>query len=356
MAIFFDLGSINNKKEVILKDHVLCVCSYERQPTINIDKSLIESLEEESIQWALNFGLITKNEKYYEKFCRSKFANLTAHTVPALELKYYKMYILLAMFLFAFDDVLDNIQDVRSQSDEFNFDIIDKTVDVFIHIFQNKYRNLHDIPDVDFPLYIPLCKTLLEFQNLISQYPIDTTLFRERIAGYLRAVVWECIDHENSTRSEETYKFKRRHTIGFPFMFELVFAIQQIKLDESVRNGLMMKRYMEATCNILFLTNDVFSLKKEINAGEVENLVIMMENKLGLENAFHYVVHLLNSEILEIIRLGNLIKKLYQHDEQIIKYISIIEHYIDGHLFWYFDTKRYGDIQYRIEKVNCHGH
>ena len=221
----------------------------------------------------------------------------------------------------------------------------------FIQILEGNYLHLQDIPQFDFPLYGALCETLFEFYQMTKVNQLDMTYFTECVVGYLKAVVWEYIEHDNTLPSQETYMFKRRHTIGFPYFMQLVYAMSNVVLYKEMRVRLLVQRYTEAVRNVLFLTNDILSLRKEIIAGEVENLVLLKRQELGLPQAFSYVKKLLNSEINEVVRIGNLLIKFSPDDKNIGEFVALTENYIDGHLYWYMDSKRYGDIQFKFKKV-----
>lgn len=353
-AIAFDIGYVESPiiGSADLAGYVRCVSPLGLYP--EIDKKNFSTTENLCIQWAVDMGLINKQEKYYEKFCRSKFASLAAHTVPNMPLKDAEMYLLLAMFLFVFDDVLDNLLDLRSTKESIDRKTLDSVVTTFIEILNGHIAQENEIPPIQFPLYSAFCKTLLRFKALANAKHLKIEFFNKRIEDYLKAVIWEFVENEygKNSISEETYSFKRRHTIGFPYLFELVFAMQNIQIGTEIREKLLMQRYMEAVCNVLFLTNDIFSLRKELLAGETENLVLIRckNNALDLQQSFDTTLELLNSEISEVIRLGKVLKKFF-NGEDITRFITIIENYLDGHLYWYFDSKRYGDIKFEMIKM-----
>ncbi len=352
IAVEFDLGSVESEEGTVhLKGHVLCLQPFGLYP--NIDKENINHMEQECIQWAQDIKLIKKGEKYYEKFSKSKFANLTAHFIPDIELKDTKAYLYIIMFIFAFDDVLDNMVNYLPEYGTLNYNKLIDIVQSFINILAGKYKSIVDVPRLAFPLYEPLCRALFAVEQLTRNNHMNTFYFIKSMDNYLKAVVWEHTEHDDITSSQETYMFRRRHTVAFPSTLELVFLMRRVQLSEEKRANLVVKRFLEATYNIIALTNDIFSLRKELASHELENLVIIKRKEYeNLQQAFDYVLHFLNSEISEAIRLGNKLKKIFPDDDQMSEFVLTVKNYLDGHLYWYGDSARYGDLQFTIKRVN----
>jgi Terpene synthase family 2, C-terminal metal binding len=350
-AIEFDLGTIENEKEgpIHLKNHILCQQPFSLYPSI--DKENINDTERESIQWAQDIKLIKKGEKYYEKFCKSKFASLSAHFIPDMKLKDSKAYLYITMFIFAFDDVLDNMSNYLPEHGSLDYNKLITVVQSFVDILSGKYKCIDAVPHLAFPLYEPLCRALFAVEQLTTARHMDTFYFIESLDNYLKAVVWEYTEHDNIVESQETYMFRRRHTIAFPSTLELVFLMCHVKLDREKRTNLVVKRFLEASYNILALTNDIFSLRKELESNELENLVIIKQKECGLQEAFDDVMQFLNNEITESIRLSNRLKKIFHDDNNICKFVKTVQNYLDGHLYWYGDSARYGDPHFKVKRV-----
>lgn len=353
-AVEFDAGLIENKKygTVNMKGHVLCVKPL--STFTNVDKKNISCTEQECIDWAVTHNLIKEDNKYYEKFSKVRFAYFSAYTVPGIKLKNMKIYWVLMIFLFCLDDIVDNVVDHRTKTD-FSYNQLSLAVDIFIGILHEKYKNMDDIPDINFPLYGPLCKTLFEFRHLLHElvyaFELDPRPTIKANLNYLKAVVWEQREHDDHFPSQETYFFRRLHTAAILPCLELIALLHRITLSEEMRENLFMQRFMEAASHHAFLINDVLSLSKEMSTGETENIVLIKQEELGLQKAFDSALHLLNNEILEISRLGNELRKLFPDDSNLLGYVDSVENFSDGDLYWYIGSKRYGDTKFITKKV-----
>jgi len=354
MAVEFNLGNVGNEKlgEANLIGNILCVLPFGLYP--NADIANIYSSDQELTEWAVKINLIRKGDKYYDKFCKN-YASFAAYTIPDFRLNNDKMhaYKYLIAWSFVFDDIVDNMKDHRF--DNLELSKLSNTIDVFMNIFNGKYSNLSAIPTIEFPLYQAQCKALLDFHLLskksIDSYEIKNSYFLKGMENYFKGVIWDQDDNEIS--SEETYMFRRKHTTGAIPIFEYIALMNELTISEDIRQNLLFKRLQEAATNAVYLTNDILSLRKELSNNETQNLIIVktVQHMASVHEAFVQVNKLLNNEIQEIIKLSDKLKRTFPLNKVAHKYIENMENFVDGHLYWYANSCRYGNIKLEFKKL-----
>src|SRR5262249_35048966 len=72
---------------------------------------------------------------------------------------------------------------------------------------------------------------------------------------------------------EDTYIEKRRHTGAIYVCMDLIDIVERIDVPVSVYESPEFTAVLDAACNVVVWTNDVYSLQKERSVGEVHNLV-----------------------------------------------------------------------------------
>ena len=314
----FDVGEVGNEKlgRYRLKCSILCLRPYGLYPNVDIPNIL--NAERELTEWGVKINLLEVGSKYYNKF-HGNFAALSGFFAPDFQFSDNKMRSLMYLntFLFIFDDIVDNIYDHRSNFRE----IIDvKTaVENFISIFKGKYKSLVEIPIVNFPLYIPLCKSILDIQENsvkhIPNYQSNNTYFLKDMITYLNGThleFSEFSERENKKLTESTYLFIRQRVSAVPVIFEFIVLMKEIYLDRKIRKSMLFNRLKEAGNNAISIANDMLSLRKEINFNEVTNLVLVKVNRKGmkLDEAFKHVNIFLNDEIEDVAEIGHKLRNL----------------------------------------------
>lgn len=349
----FDLGLTGSESlgYAHLKGNVLCALPRGSFPQPDLEN--IQKAEKGLLTWAVNIKLLQEESKYYKKF-QGNFAPFSAFFAPNLKFTDPQMdaFMLLAAFYFVFDDIVDNVVDHRETKSLLTASDLENVVNKYINLFKGNPRLLPDVTPVEnFPLYVPLSKCILDFQEKCSEsipeYQNIRQFFLQDMEEYLKWVIATYNESGDSNVTEESYLFMRRYFSGAAPTFEFVALMNGINLQEDMRNNNMFKKLKETALNIISITNDIFSLKKEIKNNESGNFILVkvLQSKLPLDEAFRQANVFLNTEIKSFINLNNALRSAFPCDQQLHKYISSMANMIDGHLRWYEHCKRYGTIQ-----------
>ncbi len=301
------------------------------------------------IVWALKIGLIQENDKYYKKLLNVETTILSAFFSPDIELDKLNLNSYLQLFFFAFDDIVDNKIDFERVDQHREFA---KVTDIFIDILAGKYEEVNGLPNFNFPLFIPLCHALMVIRFEAISSGIDITYFIKRMAAYIKAVAWEHFNPpEPESLSKESFKFRRSITAGVYPTIEAVNLIRKTNIFETVRNYPLYKKIIQQICDHVFLVNDIFSLKKEIINGEKNNLILIKAHKYSLQASFNKVVQKANELVIEFNKSCSLLEMTFPNDTNLLNFILSMKYFIDGHIYWYEHSKRYGDIEFKYYKV-----
>jgi len=341
-----------------LTGEIYCIKPFGQYPKPELEK--IPQSEADLTQWAERINLIKKSDKYYEKF-RFNYASFCALFDPLSDLLSGKVMGLSRLngFYFGLDDVMDNTKDHNiCETEEIRNDIV-KGINIFIDILKNKYKDLSSIPDLKMPLFMPLCRSLLGFHqtsiDYIPNYLERNYYFVKYMTEYLQSVLWVYKEQSYDPPSEASYIYRRSLTIAVYPTIEYMALMHDITLTKEIRQNIYFKRFQEAGCHAVFLTNDTLSLPKELKLGEQENLIILKtlhKPALSISEAFKLVNDILNDEISDIMKLSYQLQMSYPEDKELNRYINLMEIAVDGHLFWYGNCKRYGEVKLIYKKMS----
>lgn len=176
--------------------------------------------------------------------------------------------------------------------------------------------------------------TPLEWQNRII---VSITKCFEAIAWEIRNSI------NNQIPRVEDYVINRQHSGSVFVCFDLVERGGRRYLPAEVRNGLFTDLINSAS-NIANWTNDILSLKKEIDDGEVHNLVICMQkhNQVSMQDSLEQVKKMLDHELSKYNELKKEFLNVNKpYEEEIQKYIFGLEFAVRGQYEWGLNTGRF---------------
>jgi hypothetical protein len=166
------------------------------------------------------------------------------------------------------------------------------------------------------------------------------TRLEELFAGYL----WEAINRwKKMTPSLSTYRTMRETTIGLYPQFVLHELADGVRLEPEVLNHPALRRLMAATCNAVGLANDLFTYEKEMEQGEVHNVVlsIMGTESLGLDEAVRRAVQLHDDVVRAFLAAEAELPSFGAADERVRRFVAMLRCWMRGHLDWAQLTGRY---------------
>jgi hypothetical protein len=171
--------------------------------------------------------------------------------------------------------------------------------------------------------------------------------FIQGFEGYVRACLWEAVNRVgNRVPSLAEYVEYRRHTSAVYVFFALIELVEQVSLPADVRKHL---RALEIRANDgVCWVNDMSSLDKELRAGDVHNLVIVLQHEYGLsiQAAMEQAARLFNTRMREYVELEQRLPSFGAAiDEQVQRYLKGLRCWVRGNMDWSFETGRYGYVR-----------
>ncbi|PTI46692.1 hypothetical protein BU060_10545 [Staphylococcus succinus] len=284
-----------------------------------------EEIQKVTIEWAKEFNILQKdNSKKYEKQNIGYLASRVQPYDSFQDVRITSDFLLLTCMLDDYSDKVKNPKEFKEYSNKLinvlrNID--DYEVDPFINGWHNWWERARK-------------GTPIEWQNRII-HSIDKCF---------ESIIWEIENEfENYVPNIENYIEKRQHSGSVYICFDLVERGDATFVTANVRNK-DFEELITSANKIANWTNDILSLKKEIDNGEIHNLVISVqkENDCTIEEALLNVKELTIEEIKKYSLLKN---KLYENNKpfnsNIIKYISRVENAVRANYEWSLTTKRF---------------
>lgn len=150
---------------------------------------------------------------------------------------------------------------------------------------------------------------------------------------------------------EETFKL-RRESLGAAPAMDFVESLARMEIPWHIRELPEIQRYFRLTLELSLFANDLMSLRRELEMGDVNNTVMayQKEHGCGWDVAIDYVVKLFNSRGRDVMDLADVIIRLPQvtrlpaaDGANVRSYLTALRQLPYGYLEWHFVTGRYDD-------------
>ncbi|CAG8501165.1 13804_t:CDS:2, partial [Cetraspora pellucida] len=230
-----------------------------------------------------------------KEFKGSKFGSFICYTFPTASFERRCLAIDFVNWSFFVDDLVDSKKYLRNPRK------IKKELDKFLTILDNK------------PQEITNEEWQLNFRNSVSLY-FD--------ACYLNALN-KC--SQDLPKSVEEYLKIRRNSGGVLPVFDFIEPLLGIKI---LCNNLDLKIFINHCIDHICFINDLYSIKKELTEGEVDNIVVVLQyaNQYSLQEAIDYAVMLTNNRMTQIKEVFDNSSRfsLEMDDHNTIKYVNAL--------------------------------
>jgi hypothetical protein len=176
--------------------------------------------------------------------------------------------------------------------------------------------------------------------------------WRSRFIGHIAhgaaAAHWEAQNRvAGIVPAEADYIEKRRHTGAIYVCMDLIDIVERILIPVDVYASRAFQAPLEAACDVVCWTNDLYSLEKEAALGEYHNLVMIVEHARGLSRA-DAVLHVAEQISARTRRFCELEPELLAafpaHADELTKYLAGMRSWMRGNLDWSRSTKRYREL------------
>ncbi|MEV8100534.1 hypothetical protein [Kitasatospora sp. NPDC085879] len=173
-------------------------------------------------------------------------------------------------------------------------------------------------------------------------------LWKLRFATHTRSYAMTyCSDAANSRNSGPldlaSYRSFRRNSGAVKTCIDLIEASNRIRLSKHHEGNRRIFDLQEAANDIICWTNDVFSLRKELMHGEMNNIVAVLRSE-GCETwkqAMNRTLEMIEQRTHDLIAAKSDLLRPHATRGDLLNYISGIENWISGSLRWHQESSRY---------------
>lgn len=288
-------------------------------------------VQEGTIDWARRFHLLQR-ESAYRRLSRLQYGMLTARAYPTAPPAILQAVTDWCTWLFLLDDQCD---------------------EAGIGHDPGQLRQLHKgllavlsgiAPD---PHAEPLANGLWELYTRLLMHAPEGWLarFRRSVAQYFAANVWEATNRrEGQVPDAATYRAMRPYTSAVYPCLLLIELAEALHLPADVHDHATVQVMAQMTNNVISWANDLVSLEKERQSGDVHNLVIVLANegRLTLCTAVERVAELHDAEVRAFITLGQRLPSFTPAvDRDLSRYVLGMRFWMRANLDWSLAATRY---------------
>ncbi|WP_225858863.1 terpene synthase family protein [Streptomyces albicerus] len=287
-------------------------------------------------EWVRSTGLVHR-EAARERFDRADFGWFAAAVYPTADAPQLDLMAEWFAWLFLVDDQLDDGRFGRSPNR------MRETVNQMRAVLEG-----HGRCDAAGPVLPTAVASLADLWERTA--PQAAPEWHRRFVRHLEeclrtAAVWEAGNRISGTvPSEETYIANRRHTGAIYVCMDLIEIAERISLPDAVHTSPEFTSALDAACNVVCWTNDVFSLAKERSRGEVHNLVHLVGHHRGLDQraARDHVCTVIAAETdLFLVAEAKVLTAFPDQTADLVPYTAGMRTWMRGNLDWSRRTKRY---------------
>ncbi|MEH1953066.1 terpene synthase family protein [Nostoc sp.] len=302
----------------------------------------VDVLEEYALEWVLRFNLLA-NELSYQRFCKAKFFLLAAATYPSCQLEELKIANDLLSWLFIWDDQCD-LSDLGKQPE-------------LLKGFHNRFLEIlngEELTNQDVPLAHALSN--LRYRILERGNTKWFSHFLRSFKGYFQGCVEEATNRIQGVIPDlDTYMAIRMLAGGVEPVIELIEFCDHLIIPDFVREHDIVKELKLMAIKVLCWGNDIFSALREMEDGDVHNLVLVLyyQQNLPLVQAIQRATEIHDQDMLTMMKLEASIPNFgEEEDAELAKYISGLHSWISANLAWCAQSTRYQTAE-KLEVIKC---
>lgn len=184
-------------------------------------------------------------------------------------------------------------------------------------------------------------------RTLRSAGPTWRRRFVEHVVAGGMAACWEADNRVRGTvPNEPDYVQNRRHTGAIYVCMDLIEIVEHIDVPAQVYDREPFAWALEAACDVVCWTNDLYSLDKETSLGEYHNLVTVVEHARGLHRAeaIGVVADLITERLVEYLAYEPAVRaECAGWTVEVEAYLAGMRSWMRGNLDWSARTRRYRD-------------
>lgn len=278
-------------------------------------------------RWVADHGLITRAAAR-ERFDRANFGWFAAITYPTANEPDLALVADWFAWLFLLDDQLDDGLLGKDSA---------RTADLMRAMFDV----LNGSPAPDGAPTIVTSLADLWRRTAATASPAWRRRFVDHVVAGGLAACWEADNRARGVVPDiESYVVNRRHTGAIYVCMDLIEIVEHIDLPADVHDSRPFADALDAACDVVCWTNDLYSLDKETSLGEYHNLVTVSRHALGLTDA--EALDWVAGRIAERVRDFLTAEPAAGHTGT-DAYLVGMRSWMRGNLDWSASTRRYRD-------------
>jgi hypothetical protein len=295
----------------------------------------VQEVHVHSLWWVKHFRLV-QQAVALRRFSAARSAWLAARTHPCAGFRELALICDWCVWLFMFDDQFDD--GALGKQPERMQPVLEHLLEVVSASAASPQG--------------PIAEALSDFWQRAARY--TNTNWQRRfvrdLAEYFDAYLWEAHNRlQEQVPAVDAYIDQRRRTGSLATLFDLIDISQRVDLPLPVYESQELQILRRTASNVVCWVNDLYSLRKELARGEINNLVVVLQ-------------HAHNSSLQEAVdRAGAMIEeevRLFLDTEQQLpacspaldqdrgKYLTDLRAWMRGSLDWSRETPRYSQIEY----------
>lgn len=287
---------------------------------------LVNEIEACSLNWALQFNLLTSEEQV-ERFTQSRYSWLAARAFPDIGFEEACLEANFITWLFIRDD----------HTDAANTTVLKAGIKQMLTAMRSAG------PGKGEPLVMALHDILQRMRD--SSHPVSLQRFQKNLTDYLESTIWET--HYRRRRQVPSVKdyIRMRPVAGSMLtVIDTIAIAENICLPDDILQHPVIKRMGLACANLVSWSNDIASFSREMEQSDVQNLVLVIQHnyKIPLEDALREVVSMHSEEMALFLELDMDRPSFGTQNRQVERYITGLRGWIQANFDWTMqDTRRY---------------
>ena len=292
-----------------------------------------EAVSAQSFDWARRFGLLT-DPGISARFVAGRYGLLAARTHPDAPLDRLAVIADWYGWLFLFDDIGDDTGigtsavGLRARTGRF-LDILQRPQELS--------------PPGDGPFEHALRDLVRRMAESGSRRWMSR--FVQSCADYLESLEWEADNRAGlRTPDADVYSKMRLHTGAVGTSFVVGELVDGLDVPPKILQHPAVVALRDSSNTIVCWQNDLLSLSKELEVGEVHNLVVVTRERDGcsLQEAVDTVAADHDAEMRRFVELSAAMPTFGGDEQrQVDGLVALLQHWVRGNLDWSRETGRY---------------
>ena len=297
-----------------------------------------DSVHEETVEWALKFGLAGADLRF-----QIDIGRLAGRYHPYASREVLQLVSDLCAWFFVRDDWCDE-SELGKYPEQ-----LDNWSTRFVEVLEGA-----ELTEYDEPLSFALRNLQ---QRLWAESPSDLwkRRFIRSVQEHFDAGLWEATNRLSGVMPDlDTYIRMRRRTGGMYVDSDLIEVTDGIRLPPEVLNDSKVRSLREASMDVVVWSNDLLSLQKELMKGEdMHNLVFVVQQVYGLsfQEAVLHVVDMHDSRVRYFMQAERYLPDFGPGiNSELERYVDRLRLRMRGNLDWSYEVLRYRVVAQASEK------